>query len=193
MSAVCGVKIFRAPCRGPGALRGFQALIDQAVQQGSKLVAVIEDTEAKRCVNKDMRDVASRRWGRFFALRPSCSPSQVVARSAQALPGRSEGVLWAVDTVLAGRASASLTCKHKPWVNLLANSHALFEGRVRPASSTLLNATLAKACRPTCAMLGGVLGCMAYDALGDDQEPGPLGAEAALAMVSNKSTGVSNV
>lgn len=36
MSAVCGVKIFRAPCRGPGALRGFQALIDQAVQQGSK-------------------------------------------------------------------------------------------------------------------------------------------------------------
>lgn len=187
------VKIFRAPYHCLGALRGLLVLIDQVVHQGREQAAVIEDTEAKRWVNKDMQEVASSRRGRFLALTASCSHLHVAARAAQALPGRSEGVVWAVDTVRAGRSSASLACKHKPWVSLPANSHALFEGRVRPASNTLLNATLAKACRPTCAMLGGVLGRMAYDALGNDQEPSPLGAEAALAMVSNKSTGVSNV
>lgn len=172
MSAVCGVKIFRVPCRGPGALRGFQALIDQAVQQGSKPVAVIEDTEAKRCVSKDMRDLAFRRWGRFFTPRP-------------------------IATAMADRASAPLARPLMAWVNLLANAQARPEGCVGAASTTWLNAALAKACCPACAMLGGVLagvlGHTACDALGGDPEPSPLGAEVALAMVSNESNGVAHV
>jgi cyanuric acid amidohydrolase len=97
------VDVWRVPCRGPGDLSGFQALIDSGELVPAEVVAVMGKTEGNGCVNDFTREYASAAWCQLLAPALGCTPEQVHAHVALVMSGGTEGVLSPHFTVFTRR------------------------------------------------------------------------------------------
>lgn len=87
------VDVHRVPCRGPGDLRGVQALMDRDLLDPTTIVAVMGKTEGNGCVNDHTRDFAATSWCHFLAPHLGCNADAVPDRVALVMSGGTEGVL----------------------------------------------------------------------------------------------------
>lgn len=92
-NSVQRVEVHRVPCKGPGDLRGVQALIDRGLLDPTTIVAVMGKTEGNGCVNDHTRDFAATSWCHFLAPYLACPPADVAGRVALVMSGGTEGVL----------------------------------------------------------------------------------------------------
>jgi cyanuric acid amidohydrolase len=97
------VDVIRIPCRSPGDLTGFEALIASGRVAPADIVAVMGKTEGNGCVNDYTREYASTMLAACLGRHLDLPAAEVERRVAFVMSGGTEGVLSPHLTVFARR------------------------------------------------------------------------------------------
>src|SRR5438128_2274787 len=95
------VDVIRIPCRSPGDLAGFEALIASGRVAPADIVAVMGKTEGNGCVNDYTREYASTMLAASLGRHLELGTEEVERRVAFVMSGGTEGVLSPHLTVFA--------------------------------------------------------------------------------------------